>query len=168
MRVPFAARGREILKSMIRHGAYWQAPSPGQIGRVLAPARGVDTLPEQRLAVAGARPRIRSTGKLSGAIFPPVGKLGADGRKLGLGVDETVAVHDRKLVLMTHGDGINWADLRAEATKQAATGAKDELSQLAVSLLGRDHMHLQAGGWADAGAEAASHAERLTRVRVGP
>src|SRR5688500_9148309 len=100
----------------------------GRCRQALASGLGIDTLPEQRLAVAGAGPGIRGAGKLSGSIFPPVGKLGAYGRELGLGVDEAIALHHRKLVLMTHGDGINRTDLRAEAAKQAATGAENELS----------------------------------------
>ena len=72
-----------------------------------------------------------------------------------------------KLVLVAHGDGIDRADLRAEPTEQAAAGAENELAQLAVTFLGGHDVHLEAGRRADAGAEPAGHAERLTRVRVG-
>src|SRR5215217_1982963 len=149
---------------MIRHEATFEAPPES---RVLALGRRIAAFAEQRFAVAGARPGIRSSGKLSSAIFPPVRKLGANGRELGLRVDEAVAIHHRELVLVAHGNGIDRADLRAEPAEEAATRAQDELTQLAVSLLGRDDVHLQARGGADAGTETAGHAQRLARIRIG-
>src|SRR5215210_1057696 len=105
---------------MIRHRASKEALSSSRLGQVLALRRRIDALAEQRFAVAGARPGIRCTGKLTGAVFPPVRELGTNGRELGLGVDESVAVHHGELVLVAHGDGVDRTDLRAEAAKEAA------------------------------------------------
>src|SRR5215213_7917231 len=108
---------------------------------MLSPRRAINTFTKQRFAVAGASPRVRGPRKLAGAVFPPVGKLCANRGELGLRVDETVAIHDRELVLVAHRNCVDWTDLRAESAEKAATGAEDELTQLPVPFLRRHDVH---------------------------
>src|SRR5690349_14871920 len=67
--------------------------------------------------------------------LPPDRRLGADSGQLGLGVDQAVALQGGELVLLAHRDRVHRADLRAEATEEAAAGLEDELAELAVALL---------------------------------
>src|SRR5690606_18718757 len=100
------------------------------------------------------------------AGLPPCFGLGTEMRQLRLGVNETLALERGQLVLLAHRDGVNRAHLGAEPAEEAPARLQDELAQLAVAFLGRNDVHLEAAGWADAGAEATGDAERLTRLRI--